>query len=350
MVKNIVKWWKIVFEKRKNVEIIKPDIRLVFLPCPGFNLLPFSGFMDAVRHTSDEELFYRQRYCNWTVTAPTLDPISSSSGIQVLPDSVFEEINLENTDYVLVFGGLIDKIENIPKTYATFLKEADSQGKKIVGFDNGTFLIAQAGLLNGHTVVIHWRHRIEFLERYPDIHVITDALYLYDGNRITCPGGTAAIDLAIEILSYHCGYTRAIRGLGEMLVDEKRGIHHEIKSLKKEFDPFTDKRVIRAINLMRQNLSFPKPKNWIGREIGISGRQLDRLFKAHYNKSVAEYWLDMRLQHSCWRLTNSIRTITEVAYECGFSDCSHFGRRFKKEFGVAPLQYRTDNLDLSKKE
>ena len=114
--------------------------------------------------------------------------------------------------------------------YRALLKRAVRAGLKLVGVDNAVFLLAACGLLDGHKVVVHWRHETEFRASFPSVQVLREQLYCFDGARISCAGGTAAIDLAVELLSRACGRARALKGLADMLVDETRDSRHALRS------------------------------------------------------------------------------------------------------------------------
>ena len=179
---------------------VQPDVRFAIALAPLFTLLPFAGFIDTVRHAADEADQSRQRYCRWQVVAETLDPVMSSCGSRVLPDATFESLSPRDIDYLLVHAGLIVGLESVTPAFYGFLRRMDAAGVTLVGLDSGTFLLAAAGLMNGRSCAVHWRHREQFVRTFPHVRAVTNELYLLDGNRITCPGGTSAIDLAVELL------------------------------------------------------------------------------------------------------------------------------------------------------
>ena len=82
------------------------------------------------------------------------------------------------------------------------------------------------GLLKNKRAAIHVHHRMEFLELFPDVVPVENELYVNDGNILTCPGGTAAIDLAVDILIEHCGISRGMKGLTALVVEDHRSAHN----------------------------------------------------------------------------------------------------------------------------
>ena len=101
-------------------------------------------------------------------------------------------------------------------------------------------------------MALHWRHVAEFRSAFPRIAVRGELIYCFDRDRITCAGGTAAIDMAVELLARHCGRARACKGLADMLVDEPRHPAHPLRSM--EGDPRLGRHLSRAIALMRSSL------------------------------------------------------------------------------------------------
>lgn len=321
---------------------VEPDIRIAFLLTPYFTILPLSGFIDAVRHSADEADRSRQVFCTWDVLSADLTPVESSAGLSIVPWKTFEEAG--EYDYVVIVGGLIDHLHEIHPELLEFIKGQHRKGVTLVGLCTGSFAIAEAGLLQGKRAAIHAHHRIEFMHAYPEAIPVENELYVSDGNILTCPGGTAAIDLAVEILIENCGRTRGMKGLTALVVDEHRAAHQVGRLPYQDLEDCGNWRIEQAIKIMRRSLRDPLSTKRIAEMIGSTVRQLNRAFQDHANGSPQEIWRDMRLQHGRWRLVNSKRTVTQIAYECGFADSSHFSRWFKEKFGETPKQYRNQRL------
>ncbi len=326
------------YQPRVNPADIEPDVRFAFVLSPEFTLLPFAGFIDAVRHCADERDLSRQVYCHWTCIGPTLEPVRSSCGIEIAPWKIFDDPR--HYDYVIVVGGRMAAFDqHSPQTF-DFLREANGCGVPLVGLCTGSFVLAEAGLMDDIKCAVHSVHKDELLEKYPKVIPIVNEMYVVEKNRITCPGGTAAIDLAIDILTQHCGSSRGTKALSELIVNEHRTARHIGQLPFNELQNCGDWRVEQAIGLMKQSMSEPISSARLAKILSISRRQLDRAFQVHIGKTPQKLWRDMRLEHARWRLLNSPRTVTQIAFECGFSDCAHFIRWFKKEYGQTPKAYR----------
>lgn len=320
----------------------EPDVSVAFVLSPQFTLLPFAGFIDAMRHSADEGDKSRQIFCRWECLAATMDPVVASCGMEVLPWRTFDDAG--TYDYIVVVGGLLSAFDqHHPETFE-FLSSARQQDVSIVGLCTGSFVMAEAGLLDGHKCAVHIHHRQQLLDLYPNVLPVVNEMYVFDDGLITCPGGTAAIDLAVEILIEHCGRNRGMKGMTALVVDEHRGSHVVGRMPYQDLEECGNWRVQTAIRLMRQNIGTPYSIKELSDSVGSTIRQLDRAFQMLAGKSPQSVWREMRLTHAKWRLMNSNKTITQIAHECGFADSSHFSRWFKREYNEPPQAYRRARL------
>lgn len=321
-----------------NLNSVEPDVKFGFILSPKFTLLPFAGFLDTIRHSADEGDRSRQVYCHWSILGKNLAPIQSNCGAEILPWEIYSES--DKFDYIVVIGGLMSEFhQHAPETFE-LLRYAGQLGVPVVGLCTGCFAMAEAGLLDDKRCAVHFRHHEEFVERYPIVKVTTHEVFIFDENAITCPGGTAAIDVAVELVMRHSGKARAFKGLADMIVDEHRVANHVPRLPYEELLICGNWRVEQAVKLMQRTLEYPTSIYRLAKQLGTSVSQLDRDFSEHTNKTPASLWREMRLQHARWRLLNSNRSITEISYECGFADCAHMVRSFKYCFGETPREFR----------
>ena len=170
---------------------------------------------------------------------------------------------------------------------------------------------------------------------------------MIDLNRITCAGGTAAIDLAISILINHLGETQARKGLCHMMVDQHRENLHTPRNPYDELDHCKDPKIKDAITLMKKNLTFPFCVKDLAKQLGYSQRQLERAFQKHAQISSAKFWRQLRIKKARWYLLNTNFNITRIAFDCGFSDCAHFTNLFTQVYGESPSRFRSVRLQTS---
>ena len=320
----------------------EPDIRVGFILSPRFTMLPFAGFLDVLRHAADEADRSRQIYCAWEVVGPSLEPVYSSAGVEVVPQALLGDPT--RFDCIVVVGGLLPESREHSRATLAFLRQAEEANLLIAGLCTGCFTLATAGLLDDRRCAVHFRHAEEFETLFPEVESTVHEIYVFDRHVATCPGGTAAIDLAVDIISRYSGRARATKGLADLIVDEHRAAFHVPRHPYHDLECCGDERVEMAIKLMRQSLSDAGRVKDIARRLRISVSQLDRAFRVQTKLSPAQVWRSMRLQHARWRVLNSGIPITRIAHECGFADASHFIRWFRRVYGETPVGARKGRL------
>ena len=318
----------------------KPDLRVGFVLLPQFTLVSFAGFLDVLRHAADDADRGCQIHCAWQIVAPALDPIISSGGVEVTPQARLGDPT--RFDCVVVVGGPLSAPGQLPSATLTFLRRAHGAGRLIAGLGTGCFTLGAAGLLDGRRCSVHFRHAGEFRARFPTAEIAVHEIYQIDGNVATCPGGTAAIDLAVDIVSGYCGRSRATKGLADLVVDEHRATFHVPSHPFHDLECCGDERVEMATRLMRQDLSGKRSIGDLADTLHLTAGQLGRAFRAQTELTPAEVWRAMRLQHARWRLFNTSHSVSRIARECGFADAPHFIRWFRRVYGQTPQTARRE--------
>jgi transcriptional regulator GlxA family with amidase domain len=316
-----------------------------FVLIPNFTLIAFSAIVDLLRLAADEGDRSRPEHCSWSVLAPDLNAVTASCGLQVLPWETFDRP--ERFDYIVVVGGLIDRNSTYNPKTLEFLRDAAAKSVAIAGVCTGSFALVEAKLMSGRKCCVSWYHFPDLIERYSDIIPVADQLFVEDGKFITCAGGLAALDLAAWMVERHLGPGRAQKSLHIMVTDTARpatGAQPQPPSVGAVDDP----RVRRAMLQIEQNLSTPQKVEDIAQGVGLSKRQLERIFRKVVGKSIQEFSRELRVFYGLWLLANSAKTITAVATESGFSDISHFNRLFRATFGCAPSTLRREGPDAMK--
>ena len=316
----------------------RPDLRVGFILSPKFTLLPLASFIDCMRHAADEGDRSRQLFCSWKVIGPERESITASCGLQVMVQEVFPDPS--EFDYIVVVGGLLPGCLELPDQTYGYLQAARAANVAVAGLCTGSFILATAGLLDGRICAVHFEHAKQLTAMFPKVRTVTDQPFVIDGDVITCPGGTAALDLAAALVEEHCGKVRAVKGLISMLAVNHREDRHT------EFRPYGNLavcgnwRVEKSIELMERNVSRPFGIAELAHRLGSSVRELNRAFADRAGDSPTSIWRKMRLAHGRWLLINTSRTVTQIAFECGFSDAAHFSRWFRRAYGEAPNSFR----------
>jgi transcriptional regulator GlxA family with amidase domain len=296
--------------------------------------------VDALRLAADERDRSRQIRCSWSVLSHSNAPIKASCGLDVHPTD--ELIDPRQFDYLVVVGGLLRSGRHIAPQLLAYIRRADQAGVPLVGICTGSFILTRAGLMKGHRCCVSWFHHDEFRAEFPDHISVSSELFIVDRNRITCAGGTSVVHLAAHLIERHCGKPEAAKALRIMI--EKAALSPGTPQPQPLFTEETDNvRVRRAMLLIERNMSAPLSVEELAHETNLSLRQLERLFRAEIGISPSAFALRLRLQTAHELLTSTSRSISDIALDCGFSDCSHFSRSFRKRYRATPSDVRSNH-------
>jgi transcriptional regulator GlxA family with amidase domain len=199
----------------------EPTLKIGFILANNFTLSAFSLFVDALRLASDEGDLSRQLRCRWPVMAAKQDPVRSSCGLLVGPTSGL--IEPSELDYVVVIGGLLHAGPALDATARAYLRAAAAAGTTLIGVCTGSFLLCREGLMAGRRSCVSWFHYQDFKDEFPDQDAEADRLFLVDGDRITCSGGSNVADLAVYLISRHVGPAQALKAQHIMQLNRVRG-------------------------------------------------------------------------------------------------------------------------------
>ena len=207
--------------KKASSTKISPSLSVGFVLMPSFTLLPFSAFVDALRLAADEGDQSQQINCHWTVMGPNLEPISSSSGVQVKPWETYRDPT--EFDYIVVVGGLLQKTLQGSQHVIDYLQQTNRAHVPIIGLCTGSFAMIRAGLMHQRRCCVSWFHYKDLSDHYSDVIPVAEQLFVDDGDRITCAGGAVAtarwhcpprcrgLGLCAGLLGYGDGYHPAMR-------------------------------------------------------------------------------------------------------------------------------------------
>ncbi|MDL2259382.1 GlxA family transcriptional regulator [Deltaproteobacteria bacterium OttesenSCG-928-K17] len=313
-------------------------LKVGFILLPGFDLLPFSNFVETLRQCIDIGDIGKSAWTNWAVMARDPAPVPSSCGVSIIPGGTLREPT--NFDYIVVAGGRLSGVEAAQQNIAGYLRKAADNRVPVAGWSSAVFIMAEAGLLKNRRCVVHWPHFQEFKTRFPEARPVVDEMFVEDRGIITCPGGTAAGELARHLIEGFFGPERLVKIFRRLMMDWNRPEDRLTAPGLDQYLDIPDPRVRRAVFFMTQNLSVIITTEDIAREARLSPRQLERLFKETLGKAPAEYLRALRLRQANWLVRHTSKTITDISVECGFADSSHFAKWYKDYFGLPPIKDR----------
>ena len=318
---------------------VRPPLSAAFLLMPEFTLLAFTGFIEALRHAADRGDRSRQIHCKWTILGTSLAPVRASCGIEVTPWEVLRPI--PECEYLVVVGGLTSAHRRVQRELVDFIRRVYNEGATVVGLCTASFILARAGILDASRCCVHHLHLEEFRAMYPRVEPVADQIFIAERRVITCAGGNGTTDLALHLIEQHFGASLAAKVASQMVCDHWRAHNHPQARLASRGTPAVhDPIVQRALSLVQYHLSAKLTVERLAAMLAMSPRNLGRRFRAVMKMPPGQYIRNARMDLAEWLMTNTERTITEVAMDCGFSDLSHFARAYRQRRGAAPSAFR----------
>lgn len=216
-------------------------------------------------------------------------------------------------------------------------------GRVLGGIGTGAALLAESGVLRGHRATVHWPHVAMLAQRHPAV-IVSQSLYEIDRKRLSCGGHQASRDLMIAWLTlchgHRFGQELAARlGLERMRTADDRQRVPLAARLAAEAGGSA--RLADAVALMEANIAEPLATEEIARLVGVSLRQLERLFKQHMGELPSRWYLSLRLQRAQRLLRQTPQSVMQVGLACGFASGPHFSNAYRSFFGHTPRDERS---------
>lgn len=319
--------------KEAFYELAKEPLTFCFLMVDSFSMMSLSSAIEPLR--SANRLLGRQAF-QWRLCSLDGSPIKASNDIVLGAQPV--EQALVDAHALFMCGG-VKMVQVRERPHLSVLRQAAHRGIAIGSLSTGSHLLAKAGLLDGHRCTIHWENSAAFEEAFPDLFV-TGKIYEIDRNRLTCSGGTAAMDMMLRIISDRYGADLArsvanqfhherIRDAGE---EQQGGRLQQVNSLPQPLQ--------KVIQRMQNHLESPLSIEDLAEHVKLSPRQLERQFRRHLGSTPARYYLSLRLDRARELLIYTNQPIVDIAVMVGFVSTSHFSKWFKKIHGQRPTELR----------
>ena len=307
--------------------------RFVFVLLERFTLLSFAGAVDALRLVNRQ---LGRQACSWQLVGENGRTARCSAGTEVILDGGLDE--LRHSDVVIVCGGE-DVAAQTSKTLVSWLRREARRGVAMGAFCTGAHVLAEAGLLDGKRATIHWENYDGFSEAFEDVE-LSRAIYVIDGNRMTTAGGTASMDLMLALIARDFGpevaaavadqqiYTtiRTERDTQRLSVPTRIGVRHP--------------KLAQVIQAMEANIEDPVSPAKLAAAVGLSTRQLERLFRRYLNRSPKRYYMELRLQKARNLLMQTDMSVINVGLACGFTSPSHFSKCYRAHYETTPYRER----------
>ena len=307
-----------------------PDpLTIALLVLPQASILEVASTLDPLR--SANRHLGHDAY-RWRVVSPDGSPIPLTCDIE-LPSS--GPLKSAKADALIVIAGYRQS-EMATAPLIRDLSRMARHFKAIGGIDAGGWVLARAGLLNGHKATVHWEDLEDFAAAHPEIDV-QPTRYVIDRKRFTAGGAAPAADLMLHLIRSRHGPALALAVAASFITTASKGSDPQITP---PADPRLDPRIATAIARMEATLDAPETTAQIAAVLNLSPRRLETLFRQNLGQTPGTYALQLRLSAARRLITDTRHPLAEVALRTGFTSASSLSRAFTRHFGHPPKSLR----------
>ncbi|CAI8963153.1 HTH-type transcriptional regulator GbdR [Pseudomonas sp. IT-P44] len=304
-----------------------------FLLLDQFTLISLASAVEPLRMAN--QLTGQELY-RWHTFSLGGEQVWASDGMPITPDASIN--NAPMLDTVIVCGG-IGIQSAVTREHVVWLRAQARRSKRIGGVCTGSWALAQAGLLDGFDCSVHWEFLAAMQEAFPRVN-LSSSLFTLDRDRFTSSGGTAPMDMMLHLISRDHGHELSA-AISEMFVYERIRTEqdHQRVPLKHMLGTHQPK-LQEIVALMEANLEEPIELDELASYVGLSRRQLERLFQKYLHSSPSRYYLKLRLIRARQLLKQTPISIVELSVVCGFVSTPHFSKCYRECFGIPPSDER----------
>jgi len=297
---------------------------------PGFSLMAFASTVEPLRGAN---LIQGQVLYRWSHLSPEGGMVASGGGLEVRTEPLPKPTSAD-LDMLVVCGGMgSDSYRNA--RLASFLRQMVRRDVIVGGVSTASFILAAAGLLDGRRCTVHWDYLEAFREAFPQLEA-SNELFVIDGNVFTCAGGTAAMDVMLQFIRQRQGDEFASMVSDLFIYGTIRQPRDAQRMTLRNRLGVAQPALVKAIEIMEEAIESPQRSPRIAKGVGVSTRQLERLFRRHLGCTPTQHYVRLRLEKARKLLRHSTLSVLGIGVACGFTSASHFARAYRSHFGIVP--------------
>jgi transcriptional regulator GlxA family with amidase domain len=307
--------------------------RIGFWTLPNYSMIALSNALEGCRMAN-----YVTGSAAYSWQVLTLDglAIAASNGLSLTPTR--PAFDPDPLDVVFVCGG-VDVRQVVDARIKNALRRLARQGVRLGALCTGSFALAESGLLDGYRCAIHWENLAAIREEFPKVEFVED-LFVIDRDRFTCTGGVAPLEMMLTLIDARLGGDVANKVSDQFIVERVRHADQPqsgpTRSVTRSGNPILSQ----AAHLMERTIENPIAISAVASQLGVSSRQLERLFDRYLHTGPAAFYLSLRVARARELLHLTTMSVTEIAVACGFRNVTHFSACYRRFFGRPPRHDR----------
>ena len=298
-----------------------------FFLVPGFSAMAFFSAIEPLRVAN--RLSQRTIFA-WRLFSSDGGAVEASNGMRVMVDGPLDE----TAPILTICAGFEPKQGERPALLKA-LRRMVRAGAVIGAMDTGAYALARAGLIDDCKVTLHWEAVPAFREEFPHIRV-SDELFEFHDRVFTCAGGTAALDMMLDMIGRRHGPTLAAAVSEQFIHDRIRGPSDRQRLTPAARLGTRDSRVLAIVAQMERHIEHPLDLGRLARGAAITRRQMERLFDLHLAAGPAAYYRGLRLERARTLVGSTDLALIEVAMATGFTSESSLSRAYRQRFSRPP--------------
>lgn len=289
------------------------------------------------------ELFALERpelgvtWYRFAVCAIEPGPIRAAGGIGIAAPYSLKMLDRAST---IVVPGWRDPDERPPEPLLKKIRAAVARGARVCSICSGVFVLAAAGVLDGKTVTTHWRYAEKLQQRYPQLRVKPDALYVDEGQVITSAGSAAGLDMLLHLVRRDYGSAIANRVAQRLVVPPHRE-GGQAQFVPRPMPQDDSGRLARLMDYVRANPSLAHTLASLADQAAMSPRTLQRQFRDATGMAPYEWLIRERVAIARELLESPADLpMSRVAELAGFGSEESLRRHFRRVALTSPGAYR----------
>jgi transcriptional regulator GlxA family with amidase domain len=283
----------------------------------------------------------------WSIESLDGKPVTTASGQMVHPDGAIQPGSkagavIVSAPFVADINRFLDEKRQALQPLMSGLRQLHQAGALLATYCTGSFLLAEAGLLDGRVATTHWARAREFKRRFPNVDLRASEVMTED-DGILCSGAvTSYLNLALRLVAKLAGEEHAEMTARTLLIDPNRVSQASYAIMDAEHqEEHADQLVRRARRWMRSHLQESFRVANLAKELGTTERTLNRRFKAALGEAPLRHLQRLRIETAKRLLvSNNAASLEAVCSHVGYEDVSTFRLLFKRETGLSPRDYR----------